>query len=276
MPSGRLIPFARRSGFANMAIDEFMIAWRGRTGRSVARIYGWDPPAVTLGRYQDAACLDRNACRGTGVDVVRRITGGGAIFHEHEITYAVACGETDISREGLSVPDSFRLLNGAIISFYADLGLSVCYACDGESADVSSRRAPFCFSGRERYDLMIGGNKIGGNAQRRAGGTIFQHGSIPLGIDRVRARTCFAGCGAGGGYVSLGEALGYEVDFREASERLIESFARTLGVSFVPEELDHGEMEEIKAIMERRYLKDRWNIEGALEDMDVGKTAMAR
>lgn len=259
-----------------MAIDEFMIAWRDRTGRSVARVYGWDPPAITLGRYQDARCVNRDACRGTGIDVVRRITGGGAIFHDHEVTYAVACGETSITRNGLSVPDSFRFLNGAMIAFYAGLGLAAEYSGECDAGRPSSRRVPFCFAGREEYDLLIGGKKIGGNAQRRVGNTIFQHGSIPLELDRGRVRACFVGDAATGEYVSLGEALGSEIDIREASERLIESLEGTLGVRFAPEELDPEELEEIEAIMRRRYLSDRWTDDGDGEAEVVRKTVLAR
>ncbi len=259
-----------------MAIDEFMIAWRRRTGRSVARVYGWDPPAITLGRYQDEGCVNRAACRSAGIDVVRRITGGGAIFHDRELTYAVACGETVMTRNGLSVPDSFRFINGAMISFYSAFGLAAEYSGVNNGGRPSSRRVPFCFAGRERYDLMIGGKKIGGNAQRRAGNTIFQHGSIPLDVDRGKVRACFAGDAATGEYVTLGEALGREVDIHEASERLIESFERTLGVRFAPEELDREELDEIDAIMERRYMSERWTVNGDGEGEVVSKTVLAR
>lgn len=276
METGRLIPFARRSGSANMAIDEFMIAWQGRTGRAVARVYGWDPAAITIGRYQDARCVDRKACMAGGVDVVRRITGGGAIFHDREITYAIACGESALAATGVSVPDSFRLLNGAIIAFYEDLGLAATYPGDEGGGPSSPRRAHFCFAGRERYDLIIEGKKIGGNAQRRVGGAIFQHGSIPIAIDRGRVRACFAGDTVKGEYSSLNEALGREINVDEASGSLIGSLERLLGITFSADDLDREEIEEIEAIMERRYLRDRWNIEGDEEAEVVRKTILAR
>ena len=254
-----------------MAIDEFMIAWHARAGRPVVRLYGWDPPAITIGRHQDFRCVDLDACRDRGIDVVRRITGGGAIFHDRELTYAIACGAATMS--AMTIPESYRFLNGAIFAFYEELGLFPSYSVDDPENPPARGRPPFCFAGRERYDVMVRGKKIGGNAQRRMGGTLFQHGSIPFEIDRPALSECFSPDIVAGEYGSLNEALGVEIMAGDAADRLRRAFEECLGVECVPEDLTSGELREVDAIMTKRYRRDRWNHNGTEEDDDDAPTA---
>ncbi|TFH39480.1 MAG: lipoate--protein ligase family protein [Chrysiogenales bacterium] len=275
MQPGRLIPFSRLNGFVNMAIDEFMIAWQGRSGRPVVRIYAWDPPSITIGRYQPDDCVHRAACRVCGVDIVRRITGGGAIYHDREINYSIACGEGHLGCHGLSVSESFRRLNRSILDLYAGLGLTAIYAKDEPGAMGPARRSAFCFSGGEEYDVVIGGRKIGGNAQRRREGTIFQHGSIPLSIDNEKISALFTAEIVAEKYMALNEAAGREIEGREIGDRLLAAIKKALDLPFVEEKLTDAEKEEIDCIMKGRYLFDVWNREGRTEE-DAEKTAMAR
>src|SRR5207244_5633874 len=80
---------AGRSGAANMTIDASLLGEAARTGRAFLRLYRFDPPCLSLGRNEPAAArYDRAAIAWLGLDVVRRPTGGGAAWHEHEETYA--------------------------------------------------------------------------------------------------------------------------------------------------------------------------------------------
>src|SRR5229473_7584991 len=78
------------SGAVNMAIDAGLLAEAARTGRAFLRLYRFDPPCLSLGRNEAAAHYDRAAIAQRGLDVVRRPTGGRAVWHEYELTYAVA------------------------------------------------------------------------------------------------------------------------------------------------------------------------------------------
>ena len=149
--------------------------------RPILRLYGWEPPAFSLGRFQKGAdVLDLEKCAAAGVPVVQRITGGGAIYHAEELTYAIVCAPHHIP-SAVSVKDSFRLLTRFLLRFYGELGLEPCYAADHFPAGTRlGERTPFCFAGKESCDIIVGGKKIGGNAQRRLKNVIFQHGSIPL------------------------------------------------------------------------------------------------
>src|SRR4051812_14673902 len=89
----RLIDTGALDGPSNMAVDEALLrCFDPVRSLPVLRIYGWNPPALSLGRYQDAAAaLHLSLCAHDGVPVVRRMTGGGIIFHALELTYSIVC-----------------------------------------------------------------------------------------------------------------------------------------------------------------------------------------
>src|ERR1039457_3204935 len=182
MDTWRLVVSGPLDGVSNMAVDEALFSLVDpEDSRPVLRLYSWKPPAVSLGRFQyPAEVLNLEKCATEGIMVVKRITGGGMIYHADELTYSIVCTPEQIPAAS-SVKDSFRVLTGFLLCLYGKLGLEPRYAVDyfppGMKLGV---RTPFCFAGKESFDIMIGTKKIGGNAQRRRKNVIFQHGSIPL------------------------------------------------------------------------------------------------
>lgn len=179
----RLIDSGPGDGAVNMATDEALLDWfvPGRSA-PVFRLYQWSPPALSLGRFQKAEeVLNVERCAATGIPVVKRITGGGVIYHGAELTYSLVCSPEHVL-PAASLKDSFRVLTSFLLRFYEKLGLDATYAVDHPSVmnETLGIRTAFCFAGRESYDILVDGRKIGGNAQRRLRNVIFQHGSIPL------------------------------------------------------------------------------------------------
>ncbi len=187
----RFIDTGLLSGVENMAIDEALLACF-EPGKSlpILRTYGWNPPAFSCGRFQKPAeiiALDR--CRADGTQVVKRITGGGVIYHGSELTYSLVC-PTDFIPDARSVKDAFFRLTEFLITFYRKLGLPACYAVEHYPLTKKlGERTPLCFAGIESCDILINGLKIGGNAQKRLKNVIFQHGSIPLQPITARGNT---------------------------------------------------------------------------------------
>lgn len=178
----RLIDTGKCDGRTNMAIDEALLAeFDPASSLPVFRVYGWNPPALSLGRFQKPEeVLDLDRCRTMGVSVVRRVTGGGVIYHADELTYALVCSPGHLPDSG-TVKGSFRSLTGFILDFYRHLGLDPSYASESpRPGERLGQRTEFCFAGRESCDILVGGRKIGGNAQRRLRHAVLQHGSIPL------------------------------------------------------------------------------------------------
>ena len=229
----RLIDTGPLDGASNMAIDEALLgAFDPQASTPVFRLYGWDPPALSLGRFQDAeAVLDLGLCRASGVPVVRRITGGGVIYHADELTYSVVLSPRQLPGE-TSVDGSYRRLNGFLLAFYRALGLPAAYASDSPPGDWRlGERTAFCYAGTERSDILVDGRKIGGNAQRRTRNALFQHGSIPL-ADRVAAGVGFMRDKPSGldGTVADLAALGITLPVDELKDRLVAAFEETFGV----------------------------------------------
>ena len=261
----RLIHDTPRSGAENMAVDEALLrAFDPATSLPVLRLYGWEPAALSLGRFQQGAeVLDLERCRCNGVAVVRRVTGGGAIFHADELTYSIVCTPDQIP-PAASVKDSFRVLTGFLLAFYRSLGLEVCYAADAAPAGtLLGERTPFCFAGRESFDILVGGAKIGGNAQRRQKGLVFQHGSIPLanraldGLSYMRDKAPAQARGV----TSLGE-WGVAGDMVRLQGLLAAAFAAHFDVELLADGLTEGEQRLATELATHKYATDSWNLEG--------------
>ena len=180
------------SGDYNMNKDADILAnYLNEQDKPVFRIYQWDSPTISLGRFQNAEdALFLDACRADGVAFVQRMTGGGAIYHTpNEITYSLACHDSFIG-DRLPVKETYKVLCGFIIDFYRQLGFSADFALNvvAPGTEILGQKSNLCFAAKEEYDIVINGHKIGGNAQKRVKHVIFQHGSIPLTFDGLPLR----------------------------------------------------------------------------------------
>jgi lipoate-protein ligase A len=263
-PAWRLIDTGPLDGPRNMAVDEALLRHFDQGAAPVLRLYGWEPPAFSVGRFQKAdEAIDRERCRRAGIPVVRRITGGGLIYHGPELTYSLVCAPRHIAG-AQGVKESFRTLTGFLLRFYGELGLAACWAADDAAGDVKlGARTPLCFAGREESDIVIGGRKIGGNAQRRLRDAIFQHGSIPLADGVGEALPFFRSVPAGlrEGTTDLA-ALGVPDGVDRLRRILARSFSAALGVALVPSELSPEEREAADRLLRERYNNDGWNFGG--------------
>jgi lipoate-protein ligase A len=154
----RLLGTGRNNAAMNMAIDEAIMLSRVPT----LRFYGWQPPAISIGYFQSMTQeVDLEKCGDLGVDTVRRLTGGGAVFHDNELTYSIIVPEDfGFSK---NIIKSYAEICGLIIAGLQKLGL------DAEFKPIN--------------DIISNGRKISGNAQTRRGGMILQHGTILLDVD---------------------------------------------------------------------------------------------
>jgi lipoyl(octanoyl) transferase len=162
-----------------MGLDEALLEAAG-TGdpASLLRMYGWSIPTLSLGYFQRLAEV-RADLRWCDVPIVRRPTGGGAIWHHHELTYALAVPET----QPLSRPSTrlIRAVHAAISGGLEGFGVRAVRQGEVIPAPDCERSRPFlCFTDRSPDDIVFEGVKIVGSAQRRRGGAVLQHGSILL------------------------------------------------------------------------------------------------
>ena len=199
------------------------------------RIYRWSSPSFTYGVSQaPEGEIDVARCRSDGIQIAGRMTGGGVLFHNDEITYSLVCGKEDIG-EPDNIFVSYRKICAFLISFYKSLGLKASFAL--ESEDFKNRWAPheLCSASREKYDIVINGKKIGGNAQKRKRRAVFQHGSIPITIDwdLMRKYTGALPKDIRSQVTTLSEELGYVPDRSALEQKLVDAVAKEFRVRFV-------------------------------------------
>ena len=234
MASWRLVDHldAHLDAAAQMAADEALLDSVVAGAPAALRLYRWEPPALSLGRFQPDDDVDGDACARLGVDVVRRPTGGQGLLHGADLTYAVAMPRPEGAAGGVDAV--YTLLAGALIAGLAGVGV------DAAIARHDGPAGPVCFAGQQGADLRVGDRKVCGSAQVRRDGAVLQHGSILLtrlpfdetdllhprpgapAVTREQLRTAT---------VTL-EELGAPTDPRVVADALVEGFATTLDLSF--------------------------------------------
>src|SRR5436309_13644567 len=169
-------------GAANMAVDAALLGEVERFpgARTVVRFYGWRRPTISLGRNQKVEnAVDVDYCRANGIDIVHRPTGGRAVLHDDELTYAVI--SNDSSCFGDTIYGNYKRVSEALCLGYQNLGIPAVLAPDTRKPDDWENEGdPPCFVSPSRYELMVNGRKVVGSAQRRVRSSFLQHGSMPI------------------------------------------------------------------------------------------------
>jgi lipoate-protein ligase A len=151
--------------------------------RTIVRFYGWRTPTISLGRNQKIEkAVDADYCRSKGIGVVHRPTGGRAVLHDDELTYAVI--SNDKESFGDTIYGNYKRVSEALCLGYNRLGVPAVLAPETRKAGPPIQDADTpCFLSTSRYELMVAGRKIAGSAQRRVRRSFLQHGSMPITCD---------------------------------------------------------------------------------------------
>jgi len=175
-------------GAKNMAIDDVLATQAVlKENFPVFRIYGWQPYAISLGYGQNPKDLKLQKCKQDGIDVVRRPTGGRAVFHAEEITYSVIIPKASkfYSKDILT---TYNLISEALLlglSFYG-LKAQLVKRLTNEIKDGAYKNDIPCFSSSAEYEIVCENKKLVGSAQRRFENSVLQHGSILTGTSHLK------------------------------------------------------------------------------------------
>src|SRR5881398_2718711 len=172
----RLLLDPPAEGAWNMAVDEVLLEGvAAGSSPPTLRFYAWTPACLSLGYFQPFSVVNVEGCRGLGIDIVRRPTGGRAILHDRELTYSVALPAAVLGQDGGVLPSYYRL-SLALQDGLRRLGVPATLA--PESAGSSAAHGPVCFDRPSAHEILLHGRKLVGSAQMRRGGGLLQHGSI--------------------------------------------------------------------------------------------------
>ncbi|MHA2208459.1 MAG: lipoate--protein ligase family protein [Candidatus Thorarchaeota archaeon] len=253
MEEVRFLDIETNDAYTNMAIDEsIMLAVKEGDVPPTLRLYRWNPSAVSIGTFQGMTEeVDLDFCENHEIDYIRRITGGGAVFHDYEgeITYSIILPRGH--RLALDdILESYRLLCGGVVKGLELLGI------EAEFKPIN--------------DVIAGGKKVSGNAQTRRHSCVLQHGTTLLDLD---VETMFSVLKVPQEKISdkmiadvkervtsVRDLLGRPVTFDELGEALEVGFAKALGVELVHGDLTKNENQTLEHVKSERYENDEWNL----------------
>lgn len=239
----RLITDSPSDGAWNMGVDGALLDSVSRNGSApVLRLYGWDKPTLSIGYAQKLdSGINIDFLEKAGIPLVRRPTGGRAVLHWDELTYAVAIPAH--CRFFGSLPEMYETIANPIRHALEDLGASL---DDAGRAD-GARNNPCCFATRLGHEISINGKKIVGSAQRRLKTGALQHGSIVLSMDVERYADCLvfpnpskreAAIALLGG---LNDVVPKAVSRDQIKTAVIDAFKKMLGIRFITASLADDE-----------------------------------
>jgi lipoate-protein ligase A len=259
MDTWRLIPLETHNAFMNMAIDESILQSRMENlGPNTLRLYQWQPSAVSIGKNRnpkDTVYVDN--CRKLGVDIVRRNSGGGTVFHDQtgELTYSVTAQTRDLDAKDITAV--YTRIYAAITDALRLLGIP---------ADYSPGNQKNC------PNLTVNTRKISGSAQTVKRNIVQQHGTLLLNVNLPRMfqllRVPFTdNCSlaaqiAQRKITSVQNELGHAVTVETAANALTQGFKAILKVQLNPAQLTLYEQALAKKLYTSKYATDNWNQNG--------------
>lgn len=284
----RIVRDGPRPGATNMALDHALAA-ESAAGEAVLRIYGWARPTVSFGRNEPAreaygSAADRPRTTGSTprserVDWVRRPTGGRAVLHDAEVTYAVVARADALGGPRLA----YRRINEALAGALASLGAPV--ALSGPAATPTLDAGP-CFQSPAEGEVTMNGRKLVGSAQARVEGALLQHGSILLAGDqtlledlrgdvgastREAAAPMVVGPGAGasprsatkgrpGAYAAPAtlSLMGSDVSFDDVSDAVARHMQKTFDGAWRTDDYRQSELDTATRLEAERYGTEAW------------------
>jgi lipoate-protein ligase A len=241
----------------NMARDEHLFNLCHEKKRGFLRLYAWAKPSFSIGVSQKAQrALNIEFIRANGGEYVRRLTGGKAVLHHREITYAVVSSE-DLFFKEHDLHQSYMLISRVLVQAIRSLGVEASLS-KGSAAELSRSSNP-CFSFPTPHEIEVAGRKIVGSAQKRDKQALLQHGSIPLAMDY----DLYAG-GANFPAAALRQSMTTWGDIslrepRELLEALVQGFREFTGGSLEPFEFSAEDRRCIGELREK-YASDAWNL----------------
>jgi len=248
MQTWRLIDTGSNNGPYNMAVDEAMaIALKEGETPPTLRFYTWNPPCISIGYFQKTESLDTdNITR----EIVRRPTGGRAVFHGSDLCYSVVSRKDDplFSHD---IRKAYHAISEALVTGLRHLGITADTVNLGYSKPRNKRyhHSPFCFAVTLGHEISINGRKLVGSARRCWSDVFLQHGSIAMAhsIHEVGIR------------ISLAEILGKMPETKAIITALSEGFREALGIDLEEGRLTRYELDLSERLMIEKYSSDSWN-----------------
>jgi lipoyl(octanoyl) transferase len=247
-----LVDPAGSPGWKNMAMDQALLDLAAGEGRAFLRLYRWEPAALSFGRNEPALRrYDRAAIERRGLSTVRRPTGGRAVWHAEELTYAVAAPADTFG----TLPEAYRRIHETLAVALRSLGVPATLA--SPTARGSALDAGACFASPAGGEVMVGGRKLVGSAQLRERGALLQHGSILLAGSQAAVADVTAGSPPIDQSTTLAAVTGAPAPFAIVSAA-VAAAARGWPGTWDEEPSDSPSLAAVAALHAAHFRSDAW------------------
>ena len=241
------LPTITRYGAEQMACDEALLNKINKESSAIFRFYNWSEPTISLGYFQNYVTFTSKFTHLCNLAIVRRQTGGGAIIHDKEITYALIMpAESELYRQGAM--SAYILAHTAIARVMEQLGVHLDLRPKSLDYMRIKSEPDFCFARPCPTDLICPVGKMVGSAQRRLPGAFLQHGSIML-ANRFPDQPMAA----------LSELTKNIPSQQELEILIVKELEVLLGMKFERREFMADEMEEAEKLVDK-YRSERWTV----------------
>lgn len=258
-----------------MARDEALLqAHAAGSTPPTIRLYRWLPACLSLGRFQRSDAVRWDACAAANVAVVRRPSGGRALLHADELTYAViARVDHLVFANAETIPASYQRINTALLAGLRHLGVAAELAprrsrtsehnassVVKHQAPSVNRPSPACFDTPAAYELTVAGRKLAGSAQARREGVLLQHGALPFTPHAAQLQTLLD-CGSANldqTMITLDAARGQPVNFDEVAAALVAGFEHAWNMTLESGARTAEEQALEDDLRATRYATDAW------------------
>ena len=254
---GRLLNMGKNSAAMNMAVDEAILVAQKTKPNPTLRFYDWSTPAFSFGYFQEITSeVDVKACRADGIELVKRMTGGGTVVHGWELTYTLIFPR---SAGEISVTDAYQRIGQSLVKSFQKLRVPAqCYTACPDSSEAAPN---ICLTNPAEHDIISDNKKLAGvSVRRNRDGILFQ------------------------GYISLDmpppfilERISKDIEVQEmlrvkstaintngyfvTRDALIQAISETFdfGITFHPGELSFTERAQAETLAETKYATTVWN-----------------
>lgn len=252
----RLIPEEARDGPMQMALEEIAAETAADGGPRTVRVYQWSPSTLSLGYRQEPESVAWQYAEESGIDVTRRQTGGGGIYHDEfaDISYSIVVPGEELPGD---LMDCYEILCEPVLEGFHRMGVDAEFVAEAHPA----LHEPACYlrALHPAHDMVVDGRKISGNAQYRTRDAVIQHGSLSYALRPERHLGVFADPDVDPArfrerVTSIREETGIdrETAVSELAGALSEWCDATVG------EWREEELEAARELAEAKYAADAW------------------
>ena len=246
----------------NMAIDEAMLLTQQASVQPTLRFYDWLQPAFSFGYFQRISEeVDIAACDTHGIELVRRITGGGTVIHGWDVTYTIIVphGSGMFPKD---ISGAYCAISDCLINGLQQLGIDVAHQTE---KPIAGNAPNICLTNPAQYDTLLNGKKIAGVSQRRNQAGVMYQGYIALDLPTsdvltLASRQVSFGQVATGKSTAINQCQSVPIRRKQLEDAVAVGFQETLDIEFIEAEPFPQEMETADTLAQTKYGSAEWNL----------------